>query len=90
MRVVIAVVASMFVGVWGVGAAPVVQGHVQFAGGLPVAGAHVVLFDLSDLRRGVVAAAITDESGQFALSFVRAGGGAVGAFCLGTELSQPL
>ena len=89
MRIVIAVVASMFVGVWGVGAAPVVQGHVQFAGGLPVAGAHVVLFDLGDLRRGIVAAAITDESGQFALSFARAGGGAAGTFVLGQSYPNP-
>ena len=88
-RVVIAVVVSMFVGVWGVGAAPVVQGHVQFAGGLPVAGAQVSLFDLSDLRRGVVAAAITDEVGQFALSFAQAGSAQPAHFALGQSYPNP-
>ena len=88
-RVVIAVVASMFVGVWGVGAAPVVQGHVQFVGGLPVAGAHVVLFDLSDLRRGVVAAAITDQSGQFALSFAGLRSARSVPFALGQSYPNP-
>ena len=44
-----------------------VWGQVRLWGGLPVAGAQVVLFDLADLRRGAVAQATTDASGQFAL-----------------------
>ena len=88
-RIVIAVVVSMFVGVWGVGATPIVQGHVQFVGGLPVAGAYVSLFDLSDLRRGVVAAATTDEVGQFALSFAPAGSAQSAHFALGQSYPNP-
>ena len=52
---------------------PTVSGHVRLAGGLPVAGAQVMLFDMADLRRGVVAYATTDEAGQFALPLAALG-----------------
>ena len=48
-----------------VGAEPMVAGQVRLASGEPVAGAHVRLFDLGDLRSWV--GATTDETGSFAL-----------------------
>ena len=42
-------------------------GQVRLSGGLPVAGAQVMLFDLANLRWGAVAQATTDEDGQFTL-----------------------
>ena len=50
------------------GASSGISGKVRFADGEPVAGASVVLFDVSDERLGVVAQTTTDESGQFALA----------------------
>ena len=87
MHAVIAVIVGMFVGVCGVGADSAVQGHVQFADGLPVAGAQVVLFDLADLRRGVVAQTTTDEAGQFALSL--SGPARPAHFALGQSYPNP-
>ena len=49
---------------------PTVSGQVRLSDGLPVVGAQVILFDLADLRRGVVAREMTDESGNFALPLV--------------------
>ena len=46
---------------------PVISGQVRLADGSLVAGAQVVLFDLADLRRGLVGQATTDAAGQFAL-----------------------
>ena len=48
--------------------APIVSGHVRLVDGSAVAGAQVLLFDVSDLRRGVLGQATTDADGQFALS----------------------
>ena len=45
-----------------------VLGQVRLEG-LPVGGAQVLLFDLADLRRGVVAQATTDGAGAFALAW---------------------
>ena len=50
------------------------SGQVRLSGGLPVAGAQVMLFDLANLRRGAVAQATTDENGQFALPLAALGG----------------
>ena len=47
--------------------APTVSGHVRLADGSPVAGASVLLFDVSDLRRGALVQATTDADGRFAL-----------------------
>ena len=47
------------------GAEPMVEGQVRLASGEPVAGAHVRLFDLRDLRSWV--GTTTDETGSFAL-----------------------
>ena len=58
------IVLSTLLGVQ-VGAEPIVAGQVRLASGEPVAGAHVRLFDLSDLRSWV--GTTTDETGSFAL-----------------------
>ena len=47
--------------------APTVSGQVRLLDGSPVAGASVLLFDVSDLRRGALGQATTDADGQFAL-----------------------
>ena len=65
------IVMACFVG-WllsvGAGAEPVVEGQVRLASGAPASGAQVLLFDLGNLRRGVVAQATTDAAGAFVLS----------------------
>ena len=48
-------------------AEPLVQGHARLSSGEPVAAVQVLLFDLTDLRRGPVARATTDRSGYFSL-----------------------
>ena len=58
------IVLSTLLGVQ-VGAEPIVAGQVRLASGEPVAGAHVRLFDLRDLRSWV--GTTTDETGSFAL-----------------------
>ena len=47
---------------------PTVLGQVRLVDGSAVAGAQVMLFDVSDLRRGALGQATTDADGQFALS----------------------
>ena len=44
-----------------------IVGQVRLSDGQPVAGARVMLFDLTSLRRGAVVQATTDATGQFAL-----------------------
>ena len=70
---------------------PTVSGHVRLSGGLPVAGAQVMLFDLSDLRRGAVVQATTDEAGQFALPLAALGGAfaRLDGFVLGANYPNP-
>ena len=69
---------------------PTVSGHVRLSGGLPVVGAQVMLFDLADLRRGVVTHATTDEAGQFALPLAALGRLALPqGFALGTNYPNP-
>ena len=59
---------SLLVSVSGASAeAPTVLGQVRLVDGSPVAGASVLLFDVSDLRRGALGQATTDADGQFAL-----------------------
>ena len=49
-------------------AEPLVEGRVRLAAGQAAAAAQVLLFDLTDLRRGPVARATTDAEGYFALA----------------------
>ena len=49
-------------------AEPLVEGRVRLASGQSVTVAQVLLFDLTDLRRGPVARATTDTEGYFALA----------------------
>ena len=44
-----------------------VLGQVRLESGLPVVGAQVLVFDVRDLRRGVLATGTTDAAGEFAL-----------------------
>ena len=67
-----------------------VSGHVRLSGGLSVAGAQVMLFDLTDLQLGPVAQTTTDENGQFALPLVASGGsGLPQRFALGQNYPNP-
>ena len=68
-----------------------VAGQVRLAGGLPVAEAQVMLFDLSDLRRGVVVQATTDADGLFALPLAALGGAVAlpEGFVLGANYPNP-
>ena len=72
-----------------VGAEPMVAGQVRLASGEPVAGAHVRLFDLRDLRSWV--GTTTDESGSFALPLGALPGAAVQPeqFSLGSNYPNP-
>ena len=68
-----------------------VAGQVRLDSGLPVDGARVVLFDLRDLRRGVVAQATTDVDGLFALPLAASGGAFAlpEGFVLGANYPNP-
>ena len=72
-------------------AQPEVLGQVRLSGGLPVDGAQVLLFDLRDLRRGVVAQATTDADGVFALPLAALGGAFAlpEGFVLGANYPNP-
>ena len=69
-------------------AEPLLEGRVRLDSGQPVADAQVQLFDLTDLRRGAIARAMTDGTGYFVLPLAALGAGAAGAVRVGTELSQ--
>ena len=74
----------------GSAAEPMVLGQVRQSNGLPVVAADVLLFDLADLRRGVVARATTDASGHFALRLASWGGRArPPGFTLGPNYPNP-
>ena len=74
----------------GSAAEPMVLGQVRQSNGLPVVAADVLLFDLADLRRGVVARATTDASGHFALRLASWGGRArAPGFTLGPNYPNP-
>ena len=67
-----------------------VAGQVRLADGRPVDGAEVMLFDLADLRRGIVARAATDAAGYFALPLASLGGEALPqGFMLGQNYPNP-
>ena len=74
-----------------VSAESLLEGRVRLESGQPVADAQVQLFDLTNLRRGAIARAMTDGTGYFALPLAAlTGAGAAGAVRVGAELSQPI
>ena len=69
---------------------PTVSGHVRLLDGSAVAGAQVLLFDVSDLRRGALGQATTDADGRFALPLASLGGsGLPQGFALGQNYPNP-
>ena len=71
-------------------AEPLFEGQVRLESGEPVADAQVRIFDLSDLRQGAIARAMTDGTGYFALPLVALGGRALPArFALGPNYPNP-
>lgn len=87
MRATIAVWVGLALSV-PVVAEPFVEGRVRLASGQPAVAAQVLLFDLTDLRRGPVARATTDAVGHFALASL--GGPALPpGFALGQNYPNP-
>ena len=73
-----------------VSAEPLLEGQVRLESGEPVADAQVRLFDLSDLRQGAIARALTDGTGYFALPLAALGGRALPErFALGPNYPNP-
>ena len=73
-----------------VSAEPLLEGGVRLDSGEPVADAQVQLYDLTDLRQGAIARAMTDRTGYFALPLVALGGRALPArFALGANYPNP-
>ena len=71
-------------------AEPLFEGRVRLASGEPVADAQVRIFDLSDLRQGAIARALTDGTGYFALPLAALPGRALPArFALGPNYPNP-
>ena len=71
-------------------AEPLLEGRVRLESGEPVADAQVQLFDLSDLRQGAIARAMTDGAGYFALPLAALGGRVLPArFALGPNYPNP-
>ena len=71
-------------------AEPLLEGRVRLESGEPVADAQVRIFDLSDLRQGAIARALTDGTGYFALPLATLGGRALPAqFALGPNYPNP-
>ena len=73
-----------------VSAEPLFEGRVRLASGEPVADAQVRIFDMTDLRQGAIARAMTDGTGYFALPLVALTGRALPArFALGPNYPNP-
>ena len=73
-----------------VSAEPLLEGRVRLESGKPVADAQVRLFDLTDLRQGAIARALTDGTGYFALPLAALEGRALPArFALGPNYPNP-
>ena len=71
-------------------AEPLLEGRVRLESGQPVADAQVQLFDLTDLRQGAIARAMTDGRGYFALPLAAPTGRALPArFALGPNYPNP-
>ena len=73
-----------------VSAEPLFEGQVRLESGEPVADAQVRIFDMTDLRQGAIARALTDGTGYFALPLAALGGRALPArFALGPNYPNP-
>ena len=73
-----------------VSAESLIEGRVRLESGEPVADAQVRLFDMTDLRRGAIARAMTDGTGYFALPLAALAGRALPArFELGPNYPNP-
>ena len=73
-----------------ISAEPLLEGRVRLESGQPVADAQVQLFDLTNLRQGAIARAMTDGTGYFALPLAAPTGGALPArFALGPNYPNP-
>ena len=73
-----------------VSAEPLLEGQVRLESGEPVADAQVRLFDMTDLRQGAIARAMTDGTGYFALPLAALGGRALPArFALRPNYPNP-
>ena len=73
-----------------VSAESLLEGRVRLESGQPVADAQVQLFDLTNLRQGAIARAMTDGTGYFALPLAALTGRALPArFALGPNYPNP-
>ena len=73
-----------------VSAESLLEGRVRLESGQPVADAQVQLFDLTNLRQGAIARAMTDGRGYFALPLAAPTGRALPArFALGPNYPNP-
>ena len=88
MSFIVSLIGLVFVGA--AAAEPLLEGRVRLESGEPVADAQVRIFDLSDLRQGAIARAMTDGTGYFALPLATLGGRALPAqFALGPNYPNP-
>ena len=73
-----------------VGAESLLEGRVRLESGYPVADAQIAVFDMTDLRQGAIARALTDGTGYFALPLAALAGRALPArFALGANYPNP-
>ena len=73
-----------------VSAESLLEGRVRLESGEPVADAQVRIFDMTDLRQGAIARALTDGTGYFALPLAALTGQALPArFALGPNYPNP-
>ena len=71
-------------------AEPLLEGRVRLGSGEPVAAAQVRIFDLTDLRQGAIARAMTDGTGYFALPLATLAGSVFPeSFTLGPNYPNP-
>ena len=89
MKATIGCLIGLFLSVC-VSAEPLLEGRVRLASGEPVADAQVRIFDMTDLRQGAIARALTDGTGYFALPLAVLGGRVLPArFALGPNYPNP-
>ena len=87
-----AIIGSLIglISVLSVSAEPLIEGRVRLDSGEPAADAQVRLFDLTDLRRGAIARALTDGTGYFSLPLAALAGSPLPqGFALGPNYPNP-